>query len=46
MGTLLYVLLRVLGMIDTGKDLINICFLISLDSIGIPMLYRMIRGDN
>jgi hypothetical protein len=46
MGTALYVIFRVLGLINTGHDLVNICFLAALDSIGMPALFRMIRGDN
>ena len=45
MGTLAYVALRFLGFINTAHDLTNICFLIAIDSIGVPALFRMIRGD-
>lgn len=45
MGTGSYIVFRMLGLIDTGHDLVNICFLAALDSIGIPALFRMIRGD-
>ena len=45
MGTLVFVVLKYLGMIDTPYDILVICFLISLDSIGLPALINMIRGD-
>lgn len=45
MGTALYLCLRVFGLIDTGHDLVNICFLVSLDCIGLPALIALIRGE-
>lgn len=46
MGTIIFVVLRLLNLFDTSRDLVIICFLISLDSIGLPALYRMVRGDS
>ncbi|MBU0581406.1 MAG: hypothetical protein KKA19_09550 [Candidatus Margulisbacteria bacterium] len=46
MGTFFYIIFRLLGLIDTGRDLVIICFLVSLDSIGVPALIKMIRGDS
>ena len=43
MGTIVFVILRLAGLIDTRMDWIFLCFLISLDTIGIPTLISMLR---
>jgi hypothetical protein len=35
MGTILFILARLIGKIDTPQDLVLLCFLISLDSIAL-----------
>lgn len=35
MGTILFLILRLIGRIDFGEDLIILCFLVSLDSIAL-----------
>ncbi len=35
MGTILFILARLTGKIDTPQDLLLLCFLISLDSIAL-----------
>jgi len=41
MGTVLYVVLRLMGRIDASTDLVNLCFLVSLDSIVLILLAAM-----
>jgi len=43
MGTILYVILRLIGLINTPMDLPIICALISIDSIGVPALIGLIK---
>jgi hypothetical protein len=43
MGTIIYVILRLAGLVDTRFDWVLLCFLISLDTIGMPALISMIR---
>ncbi|MDP8246642.1 MAG: hypothetical protein P9M00_00735 [Candidatus Tritonobacter lacicola] len=35
MGTILFLILRLIGRIDFGEDLLVLCFLVSLDSIAL-----------
>jgi len=35
MGTILFILARLIGKIDTPQDLVLLCFLIALDSIAL-----------
>ena len=43
MGTVLYIVLRLVGMINTPMDLPIICLLISIDSMGVPALMKLIK---
>ena len=43
MGTVIFVILRLAGLIDTANDWVMICFLVSLDTIGVPTLLKMVR---
>jgi len=43
MGTIIFVILRLAGLIDTTIDWVYLCFLVSIDSIGIPTLLKMVR---
>jgi hypothetical protein len=43
MGTVLYIVLRLVGMINTPVDLPIICLLISIDSMGVPALMKLIK---
>ena len=43
MGTIVFVILRLAGLVDTRFDWVILCFLISLDSIGLPTLVSMLR---
>lgn len=43
MGTIVFVILRLAGLVDTRFDWVILCFLISLDTIGIPSLISMLR---
>lgn len=36
MGTIIYLLFRVLNVIDAPLDIATLCVLISLDTIGVP----------
>jgi hypothetical protein len=44
MGTILFILARLLGKIDSPFDLVLLCFLLSLDSIAIAVFLK--REDN
>ena len=43
MGTIIYIILRLSGLVDTKMDWVILCFLISLDTIGLPNLISLIR---
>jgi hypothetical protein len=43
MGTIIFLILRLSGLVDTRMDWVILCFLISLDSIGIPSLISLIK---
>ena len=43
MGTFLFIILRLAGLIDTTLDWIYLCILVSIDSIGVPTLLKMIQ---
>jgi hypothetical protein len=43
MGTILFVILRIIGLINTPFDLSIFCVLISIDSIGVPTMVRFIK---
>jgi hypothetical protein len=43
MGTIVFVILRLAGLVDTRMDWVILCFLISLDTIGVPTLVSMLR---
>ncbi|MDD5557505.1 MAG: hypothetical protein PHN82_09700 [bacterium] len=40
MGTILFILARLIGKIDSPNDLIMLCFLISLDSIALAAFLK------
>ncbi|MFC1560016.1 hypothetical protein ACFLZ2_05955 [Candidatus Margulisiibacteriota bacterium] len=41
MATILFIVLRFAGLIDTKMDWIFLCYLVALDTIGIPTLIQM-----
>ena len=43
MGAILFLILRLIGMIDTPVDLSIFCVLISIDSIGVPTVLKLIK---
>ena len=43
MGTVLFIVLRLAGMINTPMDLPIVCLLISIDSMGVPALWKLIK---
>lgn len=43
MGTVVFIILRLSGLIDTRMDWVILSFLISLDSIGIPNLLSVLK---
>jgi hypothetical protein len=43
MGTIIFLILRLSGLVDTRMDWVILCFLISLDSIGMPSLISLIK---
>ena len=43
MGTILYVILRLINLINTPVDLPLICLLVSIDSIGVPTLIKFLK---
>ena len=43
MGTILFVILRLAGLIDTSLDWLYLCALISIDSIGVPALIGILK---
>ncbi len=43
MGTILFIILRLAGLINTANDWLWLCVLVSLDTIGIPTLIKMVR---
>jgi hypothetical protein len=43
MGSIAFIILRLAGLIDTKSDWLFLCYLIALDSIGIPTLLQFFR---
>jgi len=43
MGTVVFLILRLSGLVDTRMDWVILCFLISLDTIGIPTLITALK---
>jgi|GEM_PF-1639796 len=43
MGTILFIILRLAGLIDTAIDWVLLAFIVSLDTIGVPTLIQMIK---
>jgi len=43
MGSIIFIILRLAGLIDTKMDWIYLCFLISIDTIGMPALISLIK---
>jgi hypothetical protein len=43
MGTILFIILRLAGLVNTANDWLYLCMLVSLDSIGVPTLIKAIR---
>jgi hypothetical protein len=43
MGTILFVILRVINLINTPADLPILCALISIDSIGVPAVVGLFK---
>ena len=43
MGTIIFLILRLSGLVDTRMDWVLLCFLISLDTIGIPNLLSLLK---
>jgi hypothetical protein len=43
MGAILFVILRLIGMINTPVDLPILCLLISIDSIGVPAVWKLVK---
>jgi hypothetical protein len=41
MGAILFVILRLIGLVNTPVDLPILCFLISIDSVGVPAVWRV-----
>jgi len=42
MATVLFIVLRFAGLIDTKMDWILLCYLVALDTIGVPTLVQML----
>jgi len=43
MGTIIFVILRLAGLIDTRFDWVILCLLLSIDTIGLTNLISVIR---
>jgi len=43
MGSIIFVILRLSGLVDTRMDWVLLCFLISIDTIGVPTLINTIK---
>lgn len=43
MGTILFIIFKLTGLIDTPVDYPLLCFLISLDSIAVPQLIGLYK---
>ena len=43
MGSIIFIILRLSGLVDSRFDWILLCFLISIDTIGVPNLIALIR---
>ena len=43
MGSIIFIILRLAGLIDTKLDWIYLCMLISIDTIGMPALISLIK---
>jgi hypothetical protein len=43
MGTIVFIVLRLAGLIDTRNDWATLCYLVSIDTIGLPTLLGMLK---
>lgn len=43
MGAILFVILRLIGLINTPVDLPILCLLISIDSMGVPAVMKAVK---
>jgi hypothetical protein len=43
MGSILFIILRLAGLVDSRYDWIILCFLVSLDTAGIPAILGMLK---
>ena len=43
MGAILFVILRLIGLINTPADLPILCLLISVDSVGVPAVWKLVK---
>jgi len=43
MGSIIFIILRLSGLVDTRFDWVLLCLLISIDTIGVPNLIALIR---
>jgi len=43
MGSVIFIILRLSGLIDTRFDWVILCLLMSIDTIGVPNLIGLIR---
>lgn len=43
MATVLFIILRLSGLVDTKNDWLTLCYLVALDSIGVPTLIQTIK---
>jgi len=44
MGTILFLIIRLVGKIDTPYDVVFLCFLISLDSLVVTNVISLLRS--
>jgi hypothetical protein len=43
MGSIIFIILRLSGLVDSRFDWVILCFLVSLDTIGLPALLGMLK---
>lgn len=43
MATVLFIILRLAGLIDSKNDWVLLCYLVALDTIGIPTLIQTLK---
>lgn len=43
MASILFIILRLAGLIDTRYDWVILCLLISIDTVGVPNLITLIK---